>query len=313
MNPFAGLETSSDASDDIKLERAKTSNKGANQTKTKAKATTASTSAGKLPVSGDEIKQRQNKDIAQQKEKKTMQKKINSMPSSALKGVKSGPLAEAIGNNKPRRGREGHERQSGTGRGKEVSKGGAGAANWGSNDGKKVLDDETAGEEIAKAEAAEENVEVTEEVDEGPAKMTLDQYEALKKSQRSGKGFEVLKTRAPESNVSGKLYRKEKDADETQVLIKISQEASKPKKSSDDKKEKKVIQRIDFIGLPTGPKKERNYEERRSGPRFNDGEVRSERRTERGGRGGFRGGRGSSRGGAIINSNDESAFPKLGA
>lgn len=264
MNPFAGLETGSEASDDeVKLERAKTANKGATKA-TKAKSSTAANTAAPLPRSGDEIKQREKKDIALQKEKKALQQKANQVPNSAVSGVKRGPLAGAFrkGDTNPKHNPQPRDRQSGTGRGKEVSKRGAGGANWGSNDGKQTLADEVEGNQIAESEKTEEQANASgeaaapkEEEPAQPPKLTLEEYEKLKNAKRTGKGFEQLKPRdLSENDVKGKAYRKPKNTEEAEVLIKIaSEKAEKAKETTaaaaEEKKEKKSVQKLEFTGI----------------------------------------------------------------
>jgi hypothetical protein len=270
-NPFASLEDSdgSDIEEDAKLERVNAGTKATpmaasslSKKKSNAKSSNVGTGGAAiiipapLPKSQEEIKQRQRKqEIVKKEAVKTSKKEI------------SAGGAPRVGKQRE------HDRQSGTGRGKEVAKGGAGSANWGKNDGRQVLADVKAAEQIekvekqgeevdaSKAEASTKTETVVPPVPEEPPKLTLKQYEALKKSKRTGKGFEQLKVRtAVTTDVAGQVYRKTKDADETQVLIKIvdptttNNEApitnNNNNNNNEKKAEKKTIQRIELAAMP---------------------------------------------------------------
>jgi plasminogen activator inhibitor 1 RNA-binding protein len=202
------------------------------------------------------------------------------------------------------------ERRSGTGRGKETSKQGGGARNWGNNTDKNELTAEAEVQEGAKvasdeeaAPAAEEEVAVEEEEEE--VQFTLDEYLAKKQAARSGELFADVEARQIETDFSGAVQLT-KDG-KTPDFIESAYEKVYTKKTSGRKK-----QFVTDVGFQA-PKPERT-------PRFEDRGDRSDSRGGRGGRGdrGGRGGRGAGRvagrgprGPAVPNVTDLNAFPSL--
>lgn len=102
------------------------------------------------------------------------------------------------GNTKTKGGRE-FERKSGTGRGKEVSKGGAGGNNWGNS--KSAAADEAAAAAAGSEEAEEGDKAAREEVEENT--ISYEEYLAAKQAEDDAKaaleGFGALKPKEIES------------------------------------------------------------------------------------------------------------------
>jgi plasminogen activator inhibitor 1 RNA-binding protein len=237
-----------------------------------------------------------------------------------------------------RRGRE-FERRSGTGRGKEIKKGGGGGHNWGKA-GEDVpapaATPDVAGGENAAAEAPV--------VEEDPS-LTLEEYEKQKAQKRSGEAFELKEARKVSSEIKGTVYKKDEDAGEGNY-IKLGEEHDIKKKPAAFKHKEKKVFEIDYkVRDTSAPERESSFGGARRGGGDREGGGRG---APRGG-GSFRsdrparaeGGEGSSRparggaptrgfaprgrpsaGGAAaaahaaggrIDTADQSAFPKLGA
>lgn len=232
-----------------------------------------------------------------------------------------------------RRGRE-YERRSGTGRGKEIKKGGGGGHNWG-----KAGEDvpaPAATPDVAAAEAAAEEPVVEED-----PSLTLEEYEKQKALKRSGEAFELKEARKVSAEIKGTVYKKDEDAGEGNY-IKLGEEHDIKKKPAAFKhKEKKVFEIEYKVRDTSAPERESSFGgARRGGDRDGNrggaprgaGSSRSDRparaeggegssRPSRGGpaRGGFAprarptsGGAPAAAGGRIDTA-DQSAFPKLGA
>lgn len=207
------------------------------------------------------------------------------------------------------------ERRSGTGRGKETSKQGGGARNWGNDADKSELTAEAAVQEGAKVAsdddaAATEEAAAVEEVEEEEVQFTLDEYLAKQKSARTGELFAEVEVRQVTADFSGAVQLT-KDG-KTPDFIESAYEKVYTKKTSGRKKT--FVTELGF----QAPKSER-------APRFEDRGDRFENRGGRGGRGGREGGRGGrggreggrgqgrgGRGAAVPNVTDLSAFPSLG-
>uniref|UniRef100_K3W6Z0 Hyaluronan/mRNA-binding protein domain-containing protein n=1 Tax=Globisporangium ultimum (strain ATCC 200006 / CBS 805.95 / DAOM BR144) TaxID=431595 RepID=K3W6Z0_GLOUD len=235
-------------------------------------------------------------------------KKERAPRSEGARGVRGGRGAAGRGGERGERRQ--FERRSGTGRGKETSKQGGGARNWGNNTDKNELTAEAEVQEGAKvasdeeaAPAAEEEVAVEEEEEE--VQFTLDEYLAKKQAARSGELFADVEARQIETDFSGAVQLT-KDG-KTPDFIESAYEKVYTKKTSGRKK-----QFVTDVGFQA-PKPERT-------PRFEDRGDRSDSRGGRGGRGdrGGRGGRGAGRvagrgprGPAVPNVTDLNAFPSL--
>ncbi|TMW60585.1 hypothetical protein Poli38472_000627 [Pythium oligandrum] len=196
-----------------------------------------------------------------------------------------------------RGGRREFERRSGTGRGKETSKQGGGARNWGNDNDKSELVAEAAVQE-GKVEGEDEVAEEAPvEEEEEEVQLTLDEYLAKKKESRSGELFAEVEVRqvADEFTNAVQITKEGKTPD----FIEAQYEKVFSKKTSGRKK-----QLITDLGFQA-PAPER---------RFRDNE---DSRGGRGGRGGARGGRGARGGarggrtGAAPNVADLKAFPSL--
>lgn len=124
-----------------------------------------------------------------------------------------------------RRGRQ-FDRHSGTGRGREVKKGGAGGRNWGKpGDEQAPLPPATPDAEGAapgEAEVAQPPVE------EDPS-LTLEEYEKLKAAKRVGAAFEEKEARKVSAPIEGKVYKKDEQEGEG-VYIKLGEDDNDLKK-----------------------------------------------------------------------------------
>lgn len=144
-------------------------------------------------------------------------------PSSKPKGGRGGGAGGGDRNTKfgrsgrgpARDGKREYDRRSGTGRGKEIKKGGGGARNWGSdkNEAKKMegtVEEDKIDEEVAVAEGQEPaaDAEAPEPVEDKT--MTLAEYMAAKKA--AGKKEES--TREVENEFSGKMAAVKKEEED---------------------------------------------------------------------------------------------------
>lgn len=190
-----------------------------------------------------------------------------------------------------------YERRSGTGRGKETSKQGGGARNWGNKadpneqlaeaavqEGAKVSDEENAAEEPAVEEEEEE------------VQLTLDEYLAKQKSARSGELFAEVEVRQVANEFSNAVQIT-KDG-KTPDFMDSQYEKVYSKKTSGRKK-----QLITDVGFRT-EKPERSFRDEARGGRGGRGGRGARGQGRTGGRGG--------RGAAAPNVTDMSAFPSLG-
>jgi hypothetical protein len=111
----------------------------------------------------------------------------------------------------PRDGKRAYDRRSGTGRGKEVKKGGGGARNWGS-DKEQAKKAEGAIDEAAVEEKVEEEVEVAPEPEPEPEDntMTFAEYMASKKKASDDSNAAALKV---DNEFSGKAGLKKEEED----------------------------------------------------------------------------------------------------
>jgi len=226
-----------------------------------------------------------------------------------------------------RRGRQ-FERHSGTGRGREIKKGGAGGRNWGKpGDEVAPLPSTTPEPAAAEAAAAEKGEEPPVEP-EDPS-LTLEEYEKQRAAKRVGEAFQEKEARKVTGSIEGKIYKKGDDEGEG-VYIQLGEEHDMKKKPGHFKSKQKQIFEVDFKVRETtaepAPRRGRpDGGAPRGGGSFRGGREPREPREPRedGGNprprgGGFapRGrGRGSgapSAGAGRIDTADQSAFPKLG-
>ncbi|RLN49474.1 hypothetical protein BBJ29_000104 [Phytophthora kernoviae] len=238
-------------------------------------------------------------------------KKTTKKPASGDKKESRGPREGGRGESRPRergdrergdrgRGDRGrgprreYERRSGTGRGKETSKQGGGARNWGNKADPSEQLAEAAVQEGAKVsdeEAAVEEPAVEEEEQE--VQYTLDEYLAKKESSRSGEIFAKVEVRQVANEFSNAVQITKEG--KTPDFMDSQYEKVYSKKTSGRKKQ--VVADVGF----RMEKPERSF--------------RDDARGGRGGRGargqGRTGGRGA-RGSSAPNVTDMSAFPSLG-
>eukprot|EP00804_Cyclotella_cryptica_P007548 CCRYP_010631-RA/>CCRYP_010631-RA protein AED:0.05 eAED:0.05 QI:4427/1/1/1/0.66/0.5/4/256/290 len=227
-----------------------------------------------------------------------------------------------------REGKRTFDRRSGTGRGREISKGGGGGHNWGSdkNDAKKAEGPVTEGEEEAAAVVvtAEENgadatdndkeeedaaaaVEEVKEPEPEDKTLSYEEYLAIK-SRPDSAAFKPLEERTVENEFAGKSVTRK----ETEDFL-VMGGGKQPKKKGQKKEEKKEKLILDFkvksaISEDRGPRRDgrRDGEGRGGGGR--DGRRDGRRDRGRGG-GGGRSGRGG--GGRGLDASDPNAFPSL--
>lgn len=232
------------------------------------------------------------------------------------------------GRHAPREGKRAYDRRSGTGRGKEIKKGGGGGHNWGSNKDEARSAEQNAvieegkgteepkvdvGVEGARApeeaeELTEKHVEFEEEPEEEDNTLTYEEFMAQKaEEQKDSEGFSPLNEKQLEVDSAFKSMKLKKDKEEEDFLV-MGGGKSKQKRNKTNTGKKmldidiKVGGQGGFGGRGRG--RGRGDDRRREGGdgrgRGGDGGGRFERRGGRGrdsaGRGEGRGGRGSGRG-----------------
>jgi len=212
---------------------------------------------------------------------------------------------------KARDGKRTYDRRSGTGRGKEIKKGGGGARNWGSDkaDARKAegtVDEENVpasgeeGQEVAKSE--EEAVVVEEPKEPEVVTKTFDEYmEEKKKAVEDNPFFQAKELREVDNEFSGAKASKIVEED---FLIMGSGKALR-KKGTKKESGEKVQLNFRVGSRPGGDGGGRRDDGGRGRGRGRGGDRRGGR-----GRGGGRGGRGGG-GGAPKPALDASAFPSL--
>eukprot|EP00499_Haloplacidia_sp_CaronLabIsolate_P011468 CAMPEP_0196778182 /NCGR_PEP_ID=MMETSP1104-20130614/5642_1 /TAXON_ID=33652 /ORGANISM="Cafeteria sp., Strain Caron Lab Isolate" /LENGTH=317 /DNA_ID=CAMNT_0042148349 /DNA_START=101 /DNA_END=1054 /DNA_ORIENTATION=+ len=229
-------------------------------------------------------------------------------PAKPKEDRRRAPRAGATrGRGAPRgRGRE-FERHSGTGRGREVAKNGAGARNWG-QPGDEAAEDEVplpasspVGEDAeAAAEAA---AAAAAEAEEEAKRMSLEEYErAVLSEKRQGELFKARAVRTVKEDFGGARVL-EKEEEET-----IGGTYQKAQRQRGPRNRKKELDATLFFSADSvtasrgGSGRGRGgFRGGRGGARGGfrgDGEGRGAPRRDGEGRGGFRGGRGGARGGA---------------
>jgi len=214
------------------------------------------------------------------------------------------------GDQDTRPGKREYDRRSGTGRGKETAKGGAGAGNWGSDEAEAhSLEGQSAataaavadgvpkeGEEApatdAAAAPAAESTETVAAADDEPAVRTLAAYLSEKKGNTAAQA--TRKAGEGQDESAYKNYQPFKKEEES--LFAVEKSAKEKKTKEKESKEKKVAadQVLRF-------QQERREREERGGSRGGRG--------GRGGQGGQR--RGGNSQGSALNFTDAAAFPGL--
>lgn len=208
---------------------------------------------------------------------------------------------------------EGFERHSGTGRGKEISKGGSGKGNWGNPKEEAEQAEKEPIEEVIAADtpAVEEEVapgQVTEEpavpevVEPEVKTYTLDEYLAQRGASRSN------------SEVFGKVAVRRVDASEFSNLKTVEESedtfialgSGKSSKKSDGPQRSAKTAKVKDIGFSVAPTETSKEGGRGRGRGRGRGEGRGEGRG-RGGRGGGRRNNSENK----VDINDSAAFPSL--
>jgi plasminogen activator inhibitor 1 RNA-binding protein len=250
--------------------------------------------------------------------KKAAPKKEVVEPSKVEKRPNKGDRNTRGGRNQrppARDGKRQYDRRSGTGRGREVKKGGGGGHNWGSNqnDAKKAEGPVTEGneeantpEETATEEKAEEEVEEQPEPEPEDTTMSYEEYLATK-AKPDTEAFAALEIREVENEFAGKAASKKEEED-----FMMMGSGKQLKKKGTGKKEKQTldlgfkVKGNDRGGDDRGGRRDGG---RRDGGRRDGGRRDGGRGGDRGGR--SRGNRGGGRGGKGLDTNDASAFPSL--
>lgn len=234
-------------------------------------------------------------------------------------GAKDYKNPEGSGNQRKRQ----FDRRSGTGRGKEVAKNGAGGANWGS-DKLEALKGEKhiAGDADIPEENVDENAEevVEEPAEPEPTVFTLDEYNKRKAEQQraDSEAFQEVQIREVAADFGG---MKTKDKDElTDFMILGSAKAAKGKKDQRSTSKQVVLD----VAFSTAPAEQQDRDrDRRSGDRDRNrggdragGRGGDRPRSGRGdkpnrGRGDGRGGNPRGNRGPRVDFNDANAFPSL--
>lgn len=210
-----------------------------------------------------------------------------------------------------RDGKRTHDRRSGTGRGREVKKGGGGGRNWGSdqNDARKAEGPVTEGKEDANTpeseEAAEKEEEAVEEKEPEPEEITMsyDEYMA-QKAKPDSEAFKALESREVDNEFAGKAAAKKEEAD---FLVMGGGKGLRKKGAGKKEKEKLVLDFKVKSAISDDRGGDRRRDGRRDSGRRDGGNRRDGGRRERRDRG-SRGGRNSSRG---LDTTNENAFPSL--
>lgn len=264
-----------------------------------------------LDDSGDESSPPQKKTVTQTKAKSNTSASASSVKKNErrnndrnTKGGRGRPPA--------RDGKRTYDRRSGTGRGKEIKKGGGGARNWGSDKGdarkaEGALDEDNVpapeGEEAAPATEREEEVAKEPEEPEVVTK-TYDEHMAEKlKAKENNPLFQPKEVKEVTNEFSGIKIKKAVEED----FLVMGEGKALRKKGSGKKSigEDEKVQLSFRVGSRPGGEGRRDGGDRdRRGGRGRGG-------GRRGGRGGRGRGGGGGRGGAATNALDPSAFPSL--
>ncbi|EJK74912.1 hypothetical protein THAOC_03384 [Thalassiosira oceanica] len=218
-----------------------------------------------------------------------------------------------------RDGKRQFDRRSGTGRGKEMKKGGGGGHNWGSdqNDAKKAEGPVTEGKEDAnspegKDPAAEEEAVAEPEPEPEPEDKTMSYEEYMAtKARPDAAAFKALEIREVENEFAGKEGVKAEESD----FLTMGGGKSLRKKGTGKKHKEKLV--LDFkVKRPSsdGDRDGGRRDGRRDsgGRRDNGGRGRGDRSQRGEGRGGDRAKRSSNKGPkSNLDTSDASAFPTL--
>jgi len=253
-----------------------------------------------LDDSGDEAPA-PAKSVAKKREPQKNDKKSDSSSPAGSKRPNSRNTKQGRGGrNPPRDGKRAYDRRSGTGRGKEIKKGGGGARNWGSDkaDAKKmegaINEDEV--KEDKPTELQEDEAVKDAPVEEKPEDKTISFADYLASK---GKKEEIT-IREVEDEFKGFSASR---SVETDFLVMGGEKQKKNKKKKDS--QKKTIEVGFRSARPNSGRGDRDRGDRGGrGRGGRDGRGRG----GRDGRGRGRGGRGRNSG---IDVQDETAFPSL--
>lgn len=236
---------------------------------------------------------------------------LNSRPNNNDRNTKGGR-----GPRVARDGKRTYDRRSGTGRGKEIKKGGGGGRNWGSdkNEARKnegPVDESTPIVPAEEAEAPETEPAVEEPavVEEEDKTMTMEEYLASKAGKVAGE--ELFGAKKEKTVVDNEFAGKE-----AHVVVEEDFLVMGTGKKTRKRANKKEVQKLDVnfrVASSTGPRPRRDDDKRGEGRGGGRGDRRRSDRRGGGrgeGRGRGRGGRGSGgRGGIRVD--DVNAFPSL--
>ncbi|KAH9254621.1 hypothetical protein BASA81_007378 [Batrachochytrium salamandrivorans] len=288
-NPFAALDLSDDE----------------NITVVKPVAAPAQTKpATGSAAPGKPRKELQKEEAALQQKKKSGARNNRPQPDVAHPGerskiglakeehVKTNKRVDAAGTDA--RGARTFDRHSGTGRGREVRKAGAGARNWG-----KPGDEAAAVAKEGESAAAEEPV-----VEEEP-QFTLADFEAQKLAKRSGAAFAEKQVRKVAAADNLTVLKKEEDAN----YIKLGAESAAKKPQAKETKKKVFEAEFNFAREPEQSSRPFNADR----PPRRDAGARPPRDGARAPRAEAGAPRPARVNQAPIDTADQSAFPKLGA
>jgi len=307
-NPFALLDSDSEEEVPVQIKSTNNSSKSKNTKKvTNNRSSAAQKKKSSSNVSGtgfDDLNKKENS--------------RRSRNSQVSRGAK------ARNNTDVKRGKREFDRRSGTGRGREIKKDGAGGHNWGNEKDAVAAATETpAAEDEENADKKEEAVEAEEE----EVQLSLEEYKAQKNEKRHGEGFQKLQTRKLSTAESG--YGKKVERAEEESFIHFGYQKKKIREKT--QKKKKMVEvhfNVRDSSAPAPRERDnfrngdRNRGERdnfRNGDRNRGGRGGRGRGRGRGGRGGSfggRGGRGGSHGGRepnkkSVDTGDLEMFPSL--
>eukprot|EP00514_Thraustochytrium_sp_LLF1b_P002151 CAMPEP_0184522400 /NCGR_PEP_ID=MMETSP0198_2-20121128/8260_1 /TAXON_ID=1112570 /ORGANISM="Thraustochytrium sp., Strain LLF1b" /LENGTH=286 /DNA_ID=CAMNT_0026913221 /DNA_START=1146 /DNA_END=2010 /DNA_ORIENTATION=- len=195
-----------------------------------------SASDGEGPAKPIATKKQADIDRSKQLRKSTNVRKGKEAKHNAVAPKAASKGGDHSGNHHKRAPRREHDRRSGTGRGREGKKGGAGGHNWG-----KPGDD--AAQEPASVDPVDgEEAQATEEVEPAVKELTLEDYEAERAAKRQGELFSRVSVRKGDAITEGVAYAKKKAADlENDAFIAMGEKKDKKKRERNQNK-KKVLQ-----------------------------------------------------------------------
>lgn len=163
-----------------------------------------------------------------------------------------------------------YERRSGTGRGREVSKNGSGARNWGNpNNTKELLDEaKIQNGEIPVAPSTDEENAPQVPIEEGPKTLSLEEYQRLEEEKRNNSSlFGQVETRKVVVPKNLKPLEKKEE-----VIIPPYEGAAKPKSEKKNKHNKESNKQLvdgELLNFSTRGENDRSYSRGGRGGRGN--------------------------------------------